>query len=243
MAQNKLSFRPTIAHPCEESWAEMQGTHRERHCQLCNEQVHNFSVLTSQQIERLLTEKGGKLCARITMKKDGSLITLDSLPRASIAAQVVMSASLALGAAGAIAQNSAGRADQANAVLTGTVLKQDGSGPLAGALISIRNSGLDVITARSDDDGSFRISVPAGSYDIRFTDGPAGGSVIHNVALIEGEQQLSPIATGTTVQVEAGTLVMMGAMNTTITRKKYTFLYVLRHPLAYAKHLAHKDQD
>ena len=66
----KLSFKPVVVRPCEESWGEMTGTLRERHCPLCDKKVHNFAAMTVAEIERLTLESGGHMCARITQRKD-----------------------------------------------------------------------------------------------------------------------------------------------------------------------------
>ena len=100
--QPELAFKPSIARPCEESWAAMSGGHRQRHCQLCGKHVHNFAALTVPEIERLVLKSNGSLCARITQRGDGSIVTLEARqPKARglvRAAQVAALASIALSA-------------------------------------------------------------------------------------------------------------------------------------------------
>lgn len=105
MSRNRLSFTPAIAKPCEESWAAMAGSARERYCELCDKTVHNFAAMTAAEIERLVARNEGKLCARITRRGDGSLVTLEARPKTPIAAQLVASASLMASAAGLAAQS------------------------------------------------------------------------------------------------------------------------------------------
>jgi len=50
----KLPFEVTVASPCEELWGAMRGSTRERHCELCDRQVHNFAALTAKEIEKLV---------------------------------------------------------------------------------------------------------------------------------------------------------------------------------------------
>lgn len=242
MARNKLSFNPAIAHPCHESWAEMTGSQRERHCQSCGKQVHNFAAMTPREIERLAREKEGELCARITHRTDGSLVTLDVTPRPSLAAQIAVSASLFVGAAGAIAQNPAPRPQEPEAVLSGTVLSSDGSGPMEGALISLRNGSVTVAETKTDAQGGFRLSTSPGTYDIEIKKGPKDGMQFHKVALVEGELNLPSFTSGTTVSVNAydagESYTTMGTMSVTIGR--YSLSYIFRHPVAYVKHLVHK---
>ena len=242
MARNKLSFNLTILQPCEESWAEMTGSQRERHCQSCGKHVHNFAAMTSREIERLALQNKGELCARITHRADGSLVTLGAMPRPSLAAQIAVSASLFVGAAGAIAQNSAPRPQELEAVLSGTVLNSDGSGPMEGALISLRNGSMTVAETKSDAQGDFRLSTSPGTYDIEIKKGPKDGMQFHKVALVEGELNLPSFTSGTTVSVNAydagESYTTMGTMSVTIGR--YSLSYIFRHPVVYAKHLLHK---
>lgn len=301
MGRDKLSFKATIASPCEESWTAMQGGSRERHCQLCDKQVHNFAAMTSREIERVVREADGKLCARITRRGDGSLVTLDARPRASMAAQVVASASLAMSAASVAAQSSSeppkpnvtesakgekdkklsdstGHAGSApgtnstfigvvtvtanseieptpdridaqieddspssngNAILTGTVLKQDGSGPMKGATISICSATGEAAQVRSDAQGRFRTTVPVGIYDIHLTEAK-NTTTFRAFTLNEGEQELPPLTLSTTVTVTAQGFdsSMMGTMQAVIAPRPWW--YPFRHPVAYMKQAIHR---
>jgi hypothetical protein len=238
MARRAFSFSAKIAKPCEESWAGMMGGSRERHCQSCDRQVHNFAAMTSSQIKELVARSDGKLCARITRRADGSVVTLDARPRASRAAQVVVSASLAIGTAGALAQ--AGERP-AEAVLTGTVIRADGSGPLEGALVFLRADGTTLAEARTDADGAFRATVPPGVYDVEVEQGTAKTRLLA-VTLQQGEQVMPPVSPASTVVVRAyqagETVVTMGTM---MVQTRYSFLYILRHPVIYLRHLSHKQ--
>lgn len=300
MGRDKLSFKPTIASPCEESWTAMQGGSRERHCQLCDKQVHNFAAMTSREIERVVREADGKLCARITRRGDGSLVMLDAGPRASIAAQVVASASLVMSAAGVAAQSSSeapkpnvtesakgekdkklsdatGQAASArgasstligevivtvdsgieptpvrlntqiendlpsasgSAILTGTVLKPDGSGPMKGATISICSAAGEAAQVRSDAHGHFQTTVPVGTYDIHLTEAK-NTTTFRAVTLNEGEQELPPLTLSTTVTVTAQDFgsINMGVMAAIGPRPWW---YPFRHPVAFIKQAVHR---
>jgi hypothetical protein len=126
---------------------------------------------------------------------DGSPVTLEARSRASVAAQIVASTSLAIGAAGALAQSSVEQAKPAEAVLTGTVLKPDGSGPVEGAVISLRASNSVVATAKSDQSGSFRIAAAPGTYDVVIRRNILFGTRRYSATLHDGDQSLERVKT------------------------------------------------
>jgi Carboxypeptidase regulatory-like domain len=242
MVRSKLSFDPAISHPCQERWAEMEGNLQQRHCQSCNKQVYNLAAMSCREIEHLVQAKGSELCARITRRGDGSLITLDPISRPSVAAQIAVSVSLVLGSAMAMGQSDGDRPNGTEAVLVGTVLSSDGSGPIEGARISLSASSVVMAETRSNEQGGFRLSVSPGMYDIEIKKGPKDGMQFHKVDLREGELNLSSFSSGTTVSVDAyaagETSTLMGTMSATITH--YTLSYILRHPIVYARHLMRK---
>src|SRR5258708_6752672 len=65
-----------IASPCPAEWSKMTGTDRVRHCSECDLKVYNFSAMTAEEIEDL-TDRGGRLCARIYRRADGTMLTED----------------------------------------------------------------------------------------------------------------------------------------------------------------------
>lgn len=67
----------TIASPCGESWAAMEGDERQRHCKVCQKSVYNLSSMTEAEGLALLAEKEGHLCVRFRRRKDGTIITSD----------------------------------------------------------------------------------------------------------------------------------------------------------------------
>lgn len=66
-----------IASPCSANWERMDGNERVRRCADCNLDVHNFSAMTRQEIEALISKHSGRLCARFYQRADGTLLTQD----------------------------------------------------------------------------------------------------------------------------------------------------------------------
>jgi len=242
MARGMLSFTPKIAKPCEESWAAMQGSARERHCAACDKQVHNFAAMTSREIERLVRETGGELCARITQRDDGALVTLGSQSKATMAAQIVMSASLVVGAVASAAQGKGEQVPKADAVLTGTVLKPWELKPAKGAVIWLTSSGATVTTTIADEQGNFRISAIPGTYNILIRHQLIYGATIFEANLHPGEQSLQPIQAHSIVpgRGDDGSYRYTSTMGEIIGIEHYTLAGAVRHPLSYLKYLVRK---
>ena len=232
MGRNRLSFEPRVMRSCEESWAAMEGNSHERHCELCAKQVHNFAAMTSREIETLVQAKNGELCARITRRGDGSLVTLDALPRASMAAQIAASAALVMGAAGAVGQAPSDGSARADATIHGVVLRPNGADPAVGASILIRHGESRNSLATTNARGEFQSSVLPGTYDILIRDN-AGRSVrIAAANLHPGWQSLRAVLLEPTVEfVTVGDIVAI---------ERYSFIRAVRHPLNYLRYLTRK---
>jgi hypothetical protein len=69
----------TIARPCAVPWDEMQGDDRTRFCNKCNQQFHQLSELTAAEAERLLAEADWSVCVRLELRRDGKVMTADTL--------------------------------------------------------------------------------------------------------------------------------------------------------------------
>jgi hypothetical protein len=66
-----------IASPCPVGWETMKGDERTRHCGLCSLNVYNFSEMTAAEVESLVRRSGGRVCARMFRRSDGTVITRD----------------------------------------------------------------------------------------------------------------------------------------------------------------------
>jgi hypothetical protein len=66
-----------IASPCEAAWDDMAGTDRMRFCPLCHKTVYNLSAMTTEQAEKLIRQKEGRMCVRLYRRRDGTVLTSD----------------------------------------------------------------------------------------------------------------------------------------------------------------------
>ncbi|HUN63201.1 MAG TPA: carboxypeptidase-like regulatory domain-containing protein [Candidatus Sulfotelmatobacter sp.] len=69
-----MSVQFRIASPCSADWNRMPGDNRVRYCAQCHRNVYNFSTLSPKEIERLVLEHEGQLCARYYRRADGSML-------------------------------------------------------------------------------------------------------------------------------------------------------------------------
>jgi hypothetical protein len=128
MGRRALPFQVEVSSPCPESWETMTGTARRRHCDSCNKHVHNFAVMRPAEIERTIIDSGGHICARLTRRMDGSLVTIGSFSRstpARMAAGIAFAAALSISAANAEQTES-----RSNAIVTGKILTDGSPRPL-----------------------------------------------------------------------------------------------------------------
>jgi hypothetical protein len=66
-----------IASPCTADWNRMVGNDRVRHCAECNLNVYNFAEMSSAEVEELIANREGRLCARFYQRRDGTILTKD----------------------------------------------------------------------------------------------------------------------------------------------------------------------
>lgn len=70
-----------VASPCKESWHDMTGDARVRHCVRCDQNVYNLSDMTREEAEALILAKEGKLCVRYFRRKlDGTILVKKDCP-------------------------------------------------------------------------------------------------------------------------------------------------------------------
>jgi len=66
-----------IASPCDVAWSSMKGSTSVRHCDQCEKNVYNLSLLTRAEANALIFEKEGKLCVQLYKRFDGTVLTAD----------------------------------------------------------------------------------------------------------------------------------------------------------------------
>lgn len=71
--------RIEVASPCHESWDEMAGSQRERHCDRCEQTVYDLSGMTRDAAQSLVakTQSGEQVCVRFRRRADGTVLTAD----------------------------------------------------------------------------------------------------------------------------------------------------------------------
>jgi hypothetical protein len=70
-----------ITSPCSLPWETMPGDDRVRFCGQCKQNVYNISGMTEREATRLIADRQGRLCGRITRRADGTIVTADCWTR------------------------------------------------------------------------------------------------------------------------------------------------------------------
>lgn len=220
----------------------MEGNERERHCAACDKQVYDFAAMSQRQIEELIREKNGHLCARRVYRADGSLKSMDAAPRPPIAAGIVLASSLVIPLS--LAAQSASTGEGLPARLSGQILKSDSSGPMPDAFVALLANHQIVASAHTNGNGDSEITAPPGTYDIAFGSRPSDSVRILSYQLQPGQQKLNalpilPQQTSTvTVEANMADYALVGAMTAVIGRPHF-FWYFFRHPIRYTRNLRH----
>ena len=188
MAPKNFLNNLTIPSPCNADWNSMIGNDQVRFCEHCNLDVHNLSLTTRSQAERLIARSNGRLCVRYHRDSAGRPLTLPVRQklhrigrRVSRIAAGAFTATLSV--TSAVAQNSGSsqpgnlnppNATQANArwalgsSIVGTISDQNGA-VIPGATVSLLSEQLNVsLFASTSFTGQFRIDgLQAGVYQLR----------------------------------------------------------------------------
>jgi hypothetical protein len=90
-----------IASPCRANWDEMSGDERVRFCSMCKLNVYDLSNMAEREALALIARnEGGRVCARLWRRKDGTVITSDcpegELERASRRAKTLVAGLVSL---------------------------------------------------------------------------------------------------------------------------------------------------
>ena len=76
MAPKNFLNNLTIPSPCTADWNSMIGNDQVRFCEHCNLDVHNLSLMTRNQAQRLVARSNGRLCVRYHHDSAGRPLTL-----------------------------------------------------------------------------------------------------------------------------------------------------------------------
>ena len=233
MAPKNFLNNLTIPSPCTADWDSMIGNDQVRFCEHCSLEVHNLSMMTRNQAQRLVSRSNGRLCVRYHHDSTGRPLTLPVGQklhrigrRVSRIAAGAFTATLSV--TSAVAQSSASsqsgswnppNATQPNvrwapgSSIAGTVTDQNGA-VIPGATISLSNSELQVaLYASTDFNGQFRIeSLQAGVYTLRieapgFAANQTDGLYVQANGEARADRTLSVATIEETVDVEDTTRV------------------------------------
>lgn len=177
----------TIPSPCDADWNAMTGNDQVRFCEHCKLDVHDLSLLTRPQAERLVARSKGRLCVRYHHDAKGRPVTLPVSQklhrigrRVSRIAAGAFTATLSVSSA--VAQQPAGSQSTANppeatqpltrwtltSSIVGTV-KDQNDVVIPGATISISNRKTgNVFYTSSDLKGEYKVeNLSEGEYEVR----------------------------------------------------------------------------
>jgi hypothetical protein len=157
----------------------MAGNERVRYCPECKLNVYNFSSITTDEAQRIISQHEGRLCARFYQRTDGTLLVQNcpvgfrvAIKRVSRMAGAALTAVMSVGAAMAGAQPrrsdpSLLQIQAARPVLTLEVVDPTGA-VIPKAQITIVNEKTKIeIRSASDATGRLSLSdLPPGSYEI-----------------------------------------------------------------------------
>jgi hypothetical protein len=167
-----------IASPCTANWDSMVGDDRARHCPQCQRDVFNFSEMSAAEVERIVLEREGRLCARFYRRADGKMLTKDC----SAGVQVVMQRVSRLASAALAAVMSTSPAVAARTFAHGPALLQIQAAKAPAILFvedvngaRVADAGVTLVDektgkkfeGRTDGSGELRLAeVPGGNYEI-----------------------------------------------------------------------------
>src|ERR1700730_67899 len=168
-----------IASPCSADWDRMVGNERIRYCPQCKLDVYNFSALTRAEVEGIVLQHEGRLCARYYQRSDGTMMTRNCPERfrvvmqrvfrfASVALAAVMSAGPAMAASTLTKHDpSLLQIQPAQNVLALEVVDVIGAVVPDAAVTIVNEKTGTRIDAKTDASGQLRlVDLPLGTYEI-----------------------------------------------------------------------------
>jgi hypothetical protein len=238
MASKHFLNNLTIPEPCAADWNSMVGNDQVRFCEHCSLDVHNLTLLTRSQAERLISRSNGRLCVRYHQDPAGKPAVLPiSQKLHSIGRRVSRLAAGAftatLSISSAVAQNSSSSLlDSANlpnamqpevrasfdSSIAGTVTDQNGA-VIPGATVFISNRELqDALYVSTDFTGQFKIDrLAAGVYQLRieapgFAPDQADAIYVQANGEARVDRRLRVATIEESVQIESESVTLGGAV-------------------------------
>jgi uncharacterized membrane protein len=210
-----LSAMPTkiqIASPCSANWERMAGDDRVRHCPQCNLDVYNFSAMTSVEIDRIVSHREGRVCARFYQRADGTMLTQDCpvgvramLRRASRAAAALFAALVSVGPTMAQCApkgfgNHLTQIQETRPYSLNLIIEDPTSARIPLAHVTLVNTASGkTVEADTDSSGHLRLSeVSPGNYDLSVTS--IGFATKHELVSV-------PQTTNMTLKLEVASLM------------------------------------
>jgi hypothetical protein len=156
----------------------MEGDHQVRFCEDCQRHVYNFSAMSEAEINHLVSQREGRLCARFYQRADGTMLSSNcpvgfrtAILRATGFATATLSTLLSfVPAASAQSTNKKTETSQSKLSPISIFLEVsylDGSFA-SGADVTAKNESTGAeVSAKTDDAGQVQIvSLPKGQYQI-----------------------------------------------------------------------------
>jgi len=238
MAPKNFLNNLTVSSPCTADWNSMVGNDQVRFCKHCSLVVHNLSLMTRNQAQRLVARSNGRLCVRYHQDPAGKPLTSPVRQklhrinrRVSRIAAGAFTATLSV--TSAVAQNSASSqagnlnpsyATQSNrwdrsSSIGGTIKDQNGA-VIPNATISLSNEEQHVaLYASTGFDGQFRVDrLQQGVYQVRveapgFAADQTDGVYVQANGEARVDRTLRVATIEETVEVESGETVTMGGVS------------------------------
>jgi hypothetical protein len=231
MAPKNFLNNMTIPSPCTADWNSMIGNEQVRFCEHCNLDVHNLTLMTRNQAERLVSRSNGRLCVRYhydPAARPLSLPVVQKLHRISRrVSQIAAGAfSATLSITSAVAQTSTGSQTRyvdvptatqpitrwtARSSIVGTITDQN-EALIPNATIFLSNTDLRVaLYASTGLDGQFKIdNLQEGTYKLRIEAPGFAAEEVNGVYLQPNrearvDRSLSVAGIEETVDIESGT--------------------------------------
>lgn len=158
----------------------MQGDDRVRHCAQCNLDVYNFAAMSDLEVERLIANHEGRLCARMFRRSDGTVLTQNcpvgfraQVRKVSRIAGAALSAAISVAFASAqepLTHHLSPQAQQAKSVLSVHVSDESGAViPHATILLRDNETGKE-FTGITNPKGDFLLDgLQAGNYRMKIS--------------------------------------------------------------------------